>query len=377
MRAGERGARSRLRLGARGGPSADGLDKSTSWRSSDEDPHVWMDPTLIACALPGLAEALATPTPITATAICAARASTRRAARARHELRKTLAGIPRRERKLVTSHDSLGHFADHYDFDFVGAPFGLTPESQASADKVSDLIDDVSARTCPQFSPSTPTTPRSARIASEAGVEVVDDLLIESFGEQVDTYESSCATTPAASRGRWADERDPHRPRADRPLRRRHCPRRRRRRGAARGPASPCSARTARARARSSPRPTGCSSPTQADIRWPRDRIAYLPQQVTVDPIFPATVEDTVRMGRWGDLGMRGRMRERDHELVRRGDEGAARSSTSPTAGSASSRAATPAGAARAGGCPGPGAAAARRAVHRSGQPRPRARCAT
>jgi ABC-type Mn2+/Zn2+ transport system ATPase subunit len=46
------------------------------------------------------------------------------------------------------------------------------------------------------------------------------------------------------------------------------------------------------------------------------DRVAYLPQQVVVEPMFPATVEDVVRMGRWGDLGARGRMTERDRELV-------------------------------------------------------------
>ena len=35
------------------------------------------------------------------------------------------------------------------------------------------------------------------------------------------------------------------------------------------------------------------------------DRVAYLPQQVTVEPMFPATVRDVVAMGRWGALGWR------------------------------------------------------------------------
>jgi ABC-type Mn2+/Zn2+ transport system ATPase subunit len=46
------------------------------------------------------------------------------------------------------------------------------------------------------------------------------------------------------------------------------------------------------------------------------DRIAYLPQQIAIEPMFPATVEDVVRMGRWADLRPRHRLRPRDHELV-------------------------------------------------------------
>ena len=46
------------------------------------------------------------------------------------------------------------------------------------------------------------------------------------------------------------------------------------------------------------------------------DRVAYLPQQVAVEPMFPATVRDVVAMGRWGALGWRRRMSDRDRELV-------------------------------------------------------------
>ena len=51
-------------------------------------------------------------------------------------------------------------------------------------------------------------------------------------------------------------------------------------------------------------------------VRVAADGIAYLPQQVTVEAMFPATVADIVRMGRWQALGLRGRMTERDRELV-------------------------------------------------------------
>jgi ABC-type Mn2+/Zn2+ transport system ATPase subunit len=45
-------------------------------------------------------------------------------------------------------------------------------------------------------------------------------------------------------------------------------------------------------------------------------RVAFVPQSLTVEPIFPVTAEDVVRMGRYGDLGAWGRWTDRDRELV-------------------------------------------------------------
>ena len=47
-------------------------------------------------------------------------------------------------------------------------------------------------------------------------------------------------------------------------------------------------------------------------------RVTYLPQHLNVDAMFPITVRDAVRMGRWGQLGKLGRFTPRDHELVSR-----------------------------------------------------------
>jgi ABC-type Mn2+/Zn2+ transport system ATPase subunit len=60
----------------------------------------------------------------------------------------------------------------------------------------------------------------------------------------------------------------------------------------------------------------GLSAPEVGEIALATDRVAYLPQQVAVEPMFPATVRDVVSMGRWGALGWRRRMSDRDHELV-------------------------------------------------------------
>ena len=104
------------------------------------------------------------------------------------ELDRTLAAIPPERRKLVSSHDSLGHFVDRFDFEFVGAPFGLVPESEASAETVADLIDRVEQEHVPAvFAEDTDDPELMRQIADEAGVEVVDDLLTEGFGGRVDS----------------------------------------------------------------------------------------------------------------------------------------------------------------------------------------------
>lgn len=62
----------------------------------------------------------------------------------------------------------------------------------------------------------------------------------------------------------------------------------------------------------------GLSAPVAGEIALGTDRVAYLPQQLAVEPMFPATVRDVVAMGRWGALGWRQRPSDRDRALVAR-----------------------------------------------------------
>lgn len=47
-----------------------------------------------------------------------------------------------------------------------------------------------------------------------------------------------------------------------------------------------------------------------------RKRISYVPQRESVDWDFPTTVRDVVRMGRYGNLGLFGRFKKHDREIV-------------------------------------------------------------
>jgi len=62
----------------------------------------------------------------------------------------------------------------------------------------------------------------------------------------------------------------------------------------------------------------GLTAPVAGAITLGTERVAYLPQQLAVEPMFPATVRDVVAMGRWGALGWRQRPSASDRDLVTR-----------------------------------------------------------
>jgi zinc/manganese transport system substrate-binding protein len=155
------------------------------------DPHVWMDPSRVAMAVPAIADALAEADPAHADAY------RRRAASYADELAELdrfvadkIERIPSSRRKLVTSHDALGYFADRYGLEVTASPFGpLGAEAEPSADALQDAIDEVAESGVPAVFAQAEDDPSvMQRIADETGVEVVDGLLVESPGE-AGTYE--------------------------------------------------------------------------------------------------------------------------------------------------------------------------------------------
>jgi ABC-type Zn uptake system ZnuABC Zn-binding protein ZnuA len=157
----------------------------------ERDPHVWMDPSYVALHLSRVTEGLVNADPAHTDAYRRrAAAYAERLVQLDREIRRMLEAVPAERRKLVTSHDSLGHFARRYALEFVGAPFGLAPGSEPSAERVSDLIERIERERVPAvFAEDTDNPELLEEIAREAGVEVVDDLLVEGFGERVESYE--------------------------------------------------------------------------------------------------------------------------------------------------------------------------------------------
>lgn len=154
------------------------------------DPHVWLDPVALKAAIPALGEELAAVDPAGADGYRErAERFADRLVVLDEELRALVASIPPANRKLVTSHDLMGWFADRYGFEVVGAPFGLSPEAEASAADVAALVERVREAGVPAVFAQQGDDPEVLRlIAEQAEVEIVDDLLLENLGSQASGY---------------------------------------------------------------------------------------------------------------------------------------------------------------------------------------------
>jgi zinc/manganese transport system substrate-binding protein len=149
------------------------------------DPHVWMDPTRLAAALPGLAEALAEADPDHAAGYRnRAEEFAAELGDLDAELRRALSVIPADDRELVTSHDALGYFAARYDFQVVATPFPASgPEAEPSAKAIREVEEAIRDAAVPTVFSEEEDDPEVLRqIADRTGVQVVDDLLVESPG---------------------------------------------------------------------------------------------------------------------------------------------------------------------------------------------------
>ena len=157
------------------------------------DPHVWTDPSLMVRAAPIIARFLGDVDRAHAAAYnrrAGAEADALRKLDAR--IAKVLAVVPEPRRQLITSHDALSRFAAHYDFEVLATPFGLAPEAEASAARVAKVVQAAKSSDIPAvFSQKGDNPAVMRRIASEANVKVVDDLLVEGPGPGGRDYSSA------------------------------------------------------------------------------------------------------------------------------------------------------------------------------------------
>lgn len=151
-----------------------------------EDPHVWMDPSRVVAALPSLAAALAEADPEHADGYrqrAQAYAGELRSLDA--EIKRMLERLRPGDRKLVTSHDALGYFADHYGFRVIATPFPASgPEAETSAKTIVEVEKAIETERVPVvFSEETDDPEVLELIAEGTGVQVEENLLVESPGD--------------------------------------------------------------------------------------------------------------------------------------------------------------------------------------------------
>jgi zinc/manganese transport system substrate-binding protein len=160
-------------------PAGDGDD------SGALDPHVWMDPTRVAAALPSLAAALGDADPAHAAAYEHRAADYSRALRSLdRELGATLESVPADKRELVTSHDALEYFAARYGFEVAATAFPVTgTEAEASATRLADAETAVRETGVATIFAELGDDPEALRtVADDTGVEIDYDLMVESLG---------------------------------------------------------------------------------------------------------------------------------------------------------------------------------------------------
>ena len=160
--------------------------------SGSPDPHWWLDPIRAARGVQLVAERLARIGAGDWVARAAGQAGELEALD--DELRTSLAGIPAKCRKLVTSHDAFGYFAERYDFAVIGVliPGGATqaaPDPQALAELAAVIRDEgVPAIFAETTLPINVAEALAAEVGGEVRVVVLYTGSLGEPGSGADTY---------------------------------------------------------------------------------------------------------------------------------------------------------------------------------------------
>jgi zinc/manganese transport system substrate-binding protein len=139
-----------------------------------EDPHIWMDPIAMRDVALALAPVLSRDLGLDVTDRSADLDARLEALDA--EIRESLSVIPEARRKLVTGHESMGYFADRYDFTLIGALIpSLSSQSQVSASNLADLRAVIEREDVPAIFNETGTPEGVAdAIGDQTGARVVE-----------------------------------------------------------------------------------------------------------------------------------------------------------------------------------------------------------
>jgi ABC-type Zn uptake system ZnuABC Zn-binding protein ZnuA len=106
-----------------------------------------------------------------------------------------VATLPKQNRKLVTSHDTFGYFADRYGFTVVGTALASvsTEAGDPSAATFAKLVESIKAARVPAIFAENVHNPKlMERLAKEAGVKLAPPLFTDALGKpgtEGDTYE--------------------------------------------------------------------------------------------------------------------------------------------------------------------------------------------
>jgi zinc/manganese transport system substrate-binding protein len=167
----------------------EGADSHGEGEDADEeiDPHWWEDPRNAIRAVEAIRDALIEADPTgRETYERGASAYVRRLEALDREIADCMRRVPTDKRKLVTTHDALGYFAERYDVEVVGALIpSLSTQAQPSARDISELVDQIRVEGVAAIFPETALNQRlEDAVSREAGAEVGGQLWADALGPE-------------------------------------------------------------------------------------------------------------------------------------------------------------------------------------------------
>ncbi len=141
----------------------------------EDDPHFWFDPLRVKLAVNDISTRLSALDPERSAVYGAnAAAYNARLDQLHAWTEEQVSTVPEERRLLVTSHDSLGYFANLYGFEVVGVILSTTTEVEPSAVDVADLVNAVTTNGVPAVFGETTVSERLAQtVATESGAKLV------------------------------------------------------------------------------------------------------------------------------------------------------------------------------------------------------------
>lgn len=191
-----------LKLSERGPVTAvaEGLPKDILLAHEDYDgrfdPHVWMDPVLWAQCADQVRDTLTELRPDGADLFEAQATAYKANAAALSDYSiEVLSQVPEEQRVLVTAHDAFNYFGASYGFEVLGIQ-GISTESEAGLNRISELVDLIVARKLKAVFVETSVSDRNVRALIEGAaaqgheVSIGGSLFSDAMG-QPGTYEGT------------------------------------------------------------------------------------------------------------------------------------------------------------------------------------------
>lgn len=150
--------------------------------AAEADPHAWQNPQNVIIYVRNISATLARLDPAGADSFKSNSDAYIKELEALDAWAKLqFATLPKDKRKVITSHDAFGYFADHYDISFM-APQGMSTEAEPSAKQVAGLIRQIQQEKIRAvFVENMSNSKLLAQLSRDAGVSVGTSLYADAL----------------------------------------------------------------------------------------------------------------------------------------------------------------------------------------------------